>query len=149
MIQLHHPQEHATMYGNIRKLNTAEQGLVRAASFAVGRHTFTDEQAPRGQFATTPNGKARNVTAGVQDWSVGPLYPCTVAMVGDHGCTQYQAADLHDEGFTFERRDTYAEAEADARFHLAHLAKYGRVKAAQLRNLSECKGGVRWDAVAA
>ena len=138
------------MYGNIRKLNTAEQGIVRAASFAVGHHYATlRDEAPAGRFATEPNGTARNITAGVQDWSVGPLYPCTVAMVGDHECTQYQAGDLHDDAYTFERRDTYAEAEADARHHLAHLAKYGRVKARQLHNLHEGKGGVSWAAVAA
>ena len=132
------------MYGNLHRLNTAEHGLVRAALFAHGHGLVHNvaEQAPRGQFATTPNGKARNLTAGVQDWSVGPLYPCTVGMVGDHGCTQFQARDLHDDGFTFERRDTYTEAEADARRHLAHLEKHGRVKAAQIRSLHNSKGGV-------
>lgn len=136
------------MYGNLRRLNTAEHGLVRAASFAVGRHAIA-EQAPAGKFATEPNGTARNLTAGVQDWSVGPLYPCTVQAVGNHECTQYQARDLHDEDYTFERRDTYAAAEADARHHLAHLEKYGRVKARQLHNLHGGKGGVSWAAVAA
>jgi len=139
------------MYGNIRNLNTAEHGLVRASLFAHGHGKGFQiaEQAPRGQFATQPNGTARNLTAGVQDWSVGPLYPCAVQMVGDHDCTQFQAADLHDAGYTFERRDTYAEAEADARHHLAHLAKYGRVKAKQIHSLHAAKGGVSWAAVAA
>ncbi len=137
------------MYGNLRRLNTAEHGLVRASLFAQGhgRKPCCDaneflNRALGGEFAAEPNGKARNLTAGVQDWSVGPLYPCTVQVRGDHECTQYQAADLHDADYTFEPRDTYAGAEADARRHLAHLEKHGRAKATQIRNLHNSKGGV-------
>lgn len=138
------------MHGNIRKLNTAEQGLVRASLFAQGHGAGIAEQAPAGKFAAEPHGKARNVTAGVQDWSVGPLYPCAVQMVGDHDCTQFQAADLHDHTYQFERRDTYAEAEADARHRLAHLAKHGgRLRAKIVHNLQHARGGISWAAVAA
>lgn len=132
------------MYGNLRRLNTAEHGLVRAALFAHGHGLVHNaaEQAPAGKFATEPNGKARNLTAGVQDWSVGPLFPCTVQARGDHDCTQYQAADLHDDAYTFPRRDTYAEAEADARAHLDRLHDHGRARAKQIHNLHNSKGGV-------
>ena len=134
------------MYGTFKRHIHEE----RAAAFAVGPR---NAEAPAKQvtpFAATPHGKVRNATAGVQDWSVGDLFPCTVQAVGDaHEGVKYQGADLHDADAVFERYDTYAEAEAGVRRYLKHIQTHGRPRARMIRNLQRSAGGVTWAGVAA
>jgi len=126
----------------------------RAAAFAVGRNGACCDsaeflnQALGGKFAPTPHGKVRNATAGVQDWSIGSLYPMTVEAVGVEP-VQFRARDLHDDGAQFERRATYAEAERDAAGYRERLEKYGRGRTAQINRLQHTKGAVTWAGVGA
>ena len=104
-------------------------------------------------FASTPNTRAKNVTGGVQDWSVGPLFPCIVSVVGnphEEGSVRYVAMDLHDASAAFPGRETYAAAEIDARRYLANIERHGgRERARMIANLHRANGGVSWGKVAA
>lgn len=132
------------MHGNLHRLNTAEHGLVRASLFSRGYGLVLGAALSAGlnlKFATEPNGRARNVTGGVQDWSIGDLFPCTVQARGGDRLI-FQARDLHDDSWEAPIRPTYAEAEEDARAYLRDLNKHGRAHARQVRNLHNSKGGI-------
>lgn len=134
------------MYGTFKRHIHEE----RAAAFAVGPRNAEAPATQATPFAATPHGKVRNASGGVQDWSVGDLFPCTVQAVGDaHEGVKYQGADLHDADAVFAVHDTYAEAEAGVRRYLKHIQTHGRPRARMIRNLQRSAGGVTWAGVAA
>lgn len=102
-------------------------------------------------YAPTPNTRAKNVTGGVQDWSVGPIFPCAVTVVGnphEEGSIRYVALDLHDATVQFPGRESYAAAETDARQYLANIERHGgRARARMVANLHRAHGGVSWSKV--
>jgi len=104
-------------------------------------------------FASTPNTRAKNVTGGVQDWSVGPLFPCVVSVVGDPheaDSVRYVAMDLHDATAVFQGRFSYAAAETDARQYLANIERHGgRERARTIASLHNANGCVTGLSVAA
>lgn len=95
-------------------------------------------------YASTPNTRAKNVTGGVQDWSVGPLFPCAVTVVGDPhepASVRYVALDLHDATAVFQGRFSYAAAETDARQYLANIERHGgRERARMIAGLHRANG---------
>lgn len=96
-------------------------------------------------YASTPNTRAKNITGGVQDWSVGAIFPCTVTVVGnphEPGAARYVALDLHDATAVFPSRESYAAAEIDARHYLALVERHGgRARARLVASLHASKGG--------
>ena len=91
-------------------------------------------------YATEPNASVANRTGGVQDWSIGELYPCTVQVVGNPhevGGVWYQGVDLHDDSVEFPRRATYAAAENDVRRHLIFIRRFGRSMTALIVSIAE------------
>jgi hypothetical protein len=102
-------------------------------------------------YASTPNTRAKNVTGGVQDWSVGPIFPCAVTVVGDPhepASVRYVALDLHDATHSFPARESYSAAETDARQYLANIERHGgRERARMIANLHRAHGAPSWSKV--